>query len=112
MPDISHLFNKTVSTYRLTESKDSMFSPVSTFSVNLASLSCRIQKKKGFEPVEGGRKYSKTSHILYCAFNTDLTSKDVVSYNSDTFNVIDIDFEGNDDTYLRVSLEKADITIP
>ena len=106
--DISHLFNNTVSTLRLTTSVDSGGSPISTFSTEIASLPCRIQKKKGFEPVEGGRKFSKSAWILYCASGTDLLVKDKVSYNGIEYNVIESDIEGNDNTYLRVEMEKAE----
>lgn len=105
---INHLFNKTVSTKRKTTTVDSMFSASDDYIVNLSLLKCRIQKKKGFEPVEGGRKYTKISYVLYCAADTDLLMEDIVVYNGIDYNVIEADTEGNDDTYLRVELEKSE----
>ena len=109
--NIEHLFNRTVTTYRLVESKDSTFSPVSTLYKYLETISCRIQKKKGFEPVEGGRKYSKISHIMYCNITTDINMKDVILYNGNTYTVVDSKKEGNAGAYLKVTLEKADVNL-
>lgn len=109
--NLSHLYNKIVSTYRPKDEVDSVFSQKRPYYVNLSSLSCRVQKKKGFEPVEGGRKYSKISHVLYCAEDTDILLKDVILYNGITFSIVDIKKEGNDKCYLKVSLEKSNVIL-
>jgi len=108
---ISHLYNKTVSTYRPVDTVDSSGSPISTFYENLSSLACRVQENKGFEPVEGGRKFSTYSYVLFCDENTDILLKDVVLYNSETYNVVDIEFEGNKRTYLKITLEFTEANI-
>lgn len=108
MPNIAHLFNNTVNTQRAVESQDSMFSNVQTFEYSITGLKCRIQQEIGFEPVEGGRKFTKTSHVLYCAADTDLIMKDIVIFNDQAYNVVDDKIEGNASTYLKVTLERSD----
>lgn len=111
MPNIEHLFNKTVNTYRLTTSVDSGGSPIMTFALNLSSLKCRVQQKESFEPVEGGMKFSKTSYVLYCASDADVIKSDVILYSGDTYNVVSSMIEANDDVYLFVKLEKTQADI-
>jgi len=105
--NISHLFNKTVTTKRLVSTVDSGGSPISTFSENISSLKCRLQQEEGFEDVQGGRQFSEISYVLYCAGDTDLLMKDVVTISSVDYEVVDLKIEGNNDTYLRATLEKA-----
>lgn len=105
--DISHLFNKTVSTLRGTTVVTNG-SAVTTYAENIASLECRIQGSDSSEPVQAGRKFSKISLVIYCAYETDLLDKDKVVYNGITYNVISTNREENDNTYLMAKLEKSE----
>lgn len=107
MPNISRLFNKTVSTLRgtttITEGSAS-----TEFITNISALKCRIQGSDSTEPVQAGRKYSKPARTLFCAYGTDLVEEDKVVYNGTTYNVISTNPEENKNTYLEVQIEKGE----
>lgn len=109
--NISHLYNKTVKTYRSIDSVDSGRSPVSSFSVNISSLPCRLQQETGEEPIIGGRKESKISYTLYCDEDADIIMKDVILYNSDTYEIIEFSKEANNNTYIKILIEKNVVKI-
>lgn len=105
---MTDFFDNTVCTYRSTDSVDSGGSPISTLVENLSSLACRVQKNKGLEPVQGGRKFSIPSYALFCAYDTDLLMKDQVLFNDGLYDVIESEIEANENSYRKIIMIKAE----
>lgn len=104
---ISDMFTNEVSIYRPTTTVDSGGSPIDTLT-ETGTILCRIQRNKGFEPIEGGRKFSKPSYILYCDTTEDILMDDQVLFDSAFYNVIESEVEANDNTYRRIVMTKAE----
>ena len=105
--DMSFWYTKTVSTKRAVDTVDSGGSPISTFSTNLTSISCAVQQFKSIEPVIAGRKFSQIKWVLYCGHDEDIVMKDLVTYNSVDYEIIEQQFEENDDSYMKLLLAQA-----
>lgn len=106
MANISHMWNRTVSTYRKTTSPDSGGSPVSVITEEIAALSCRLQQATGQEIVKGGGKFAEVSYFLYTDSTADLLMKDAILIEGVFYEVVDKKIEGNEDLYMKVLLEK------
>jgi len=106
--DRTKWFKNSVSTLRLVTTLDSGRKPISTFSENLSSVECLIQQFKGMEPIKGGRKHSEIKHVLYCRYNEDIIMSDLVKFNSENFEIIEQQFEGNGNSYMKLLLAKSE----
>lgn len=106
--DMSNWFTRTVSTKRLVATSGSSGGVISTFSTNLAALKCRIQQFKGIEPVIAGRKFSEIKWVLYCGHSEDILMKDLITYNSQDYEIVEQMYEENEDSYQKLLLAKAE----
>ncbi len=105
---ITHLFNITVSTKRLTNTVDVGGFPTTSYATNLSALKCRIQQATGSQSVSGGRPFSKYAYILYCASSEDILLKDRIVYDSTEYEIVEMTKEGNNLVYAKLGLEKVD----
>ena len=105
MPNIASLLNKTINTKRQLESVGATGFSNKTLTTNLSSVPCRVQGLKATDPVLGGRKISRTGHVVYVAGDIGIIMADVIEYNSEDYNIIDIIPEGNNDLYIKLLLE-------
>ena len=106
--DCSEWFDNTVSSKRLATTLDSGRKPISTFTANLSSLSCRLQQFKGIEPVSGGRQISTIKYILYCGATEAITMSDLITYKAVNYEIVEQYFEENENSYMKLLLAKSD----
>ena len=100
----NNMYNDSIDISREIKTVDSGGSPISTFTTIATGVACSVQDAISNEEVKGTRKYSQPSHMVYMDNATDITMKDVITYEGDDYDIVELDKRAR--TYTRVKMEK------
>ena len=109
---ISDFYNLTVSVVSLTVAADAVGGFDETDSVDIAALPCRIRQLKGDEEWLQGKETVRITHRMYCAPDTAITEKQIVTQVKTSGTVrykvrrVDTKAQTTDNHHLAVDLEE------